>query len=140
MTEVTWREVLQRIYTNDEYWSMETSNLSKLAKDLEIEESEVKKHIEKLEGQELIKREIDELHLTQRGFDYINSLEMHKEQQTTDRVLLVFTTVLTIGILITTSIALTIVNNPVMNISIHALYAIVFLVLGIMISKNTNIF
>jgi len=136
MVEQKWQEVLDAIYQNDEYWSMEASNVSDLAQELSISEEELNEYLGKLEEQGLIKRDIDELNLTKRGFDHIHSIEMHNEQLMTDRVLLIFTTVLTIGVVIISSIALTFVQNPIMEISLYSVYAIVFLVLGALMSEK----
>jgi len=139
MSEQSWREVLREIYNNDEYWSMASSNLSKLAEEVGISEEELDSVLKKLESQGLIKRDLDNVSLTQRGFDHIKSIELHNEQLMTDRILLVFTTVLTVGIVSISSIALSFVDNPVMSISLYALYAIVFLVLGALLSEKFEI-
>jgi len=139
MAEQNWREVLREIYNNDEYWNMASSNLSKLAEEVGISEEELDSVLKKLESQSLIKRDLDNVTLTQRGFDHIKSIELHNEQLMTDRILLVFTTVLTVGIVSISSIALSFVDNPVMSISLYALYAIVFLVLGALLSEKFGI-
>lgn len=140
MVENDWKNVLRAIYSDNEYWSMEASNLSDFADEIGLTEDELQKTLDKLESQKLIERDLDELHLTQRGFDHINSIEMHEEQLMTDRILLIFTTVLTIGIVITSSIALTFVDNPVLSVFLFAVYGIVFMVIGALSSEKFEMY
>ncbi|MFB6204722.1 MAG: hypothetical protein ABEJ75_03680 [Candidatus Nanohaloarchaea archaeon] len=131
-----WYEVLEALYEHDELWEMEASQVSQLAELTELEEEQVEETLENLENQELIKRELDTIILTKRGFDLISQKETHEEQLLTERLLLVFVTALSLGTLMDTAIAVGQTNNVFLQVAYNALFAIIFIVLGMIAKQN----
>lgn len=132
-----WVKVLETMYENSNYWSLDLSkDLEELSNETGINQGRLKDVLGELDKQDLISRNMDEVHLTERGFDHVNNLHMHEEQLTTDRILLVFTTVLAIGIIALASVGLSMVENPVFDIILYSVYAIIFIVIGALFSKK----
>lgn len=131
-----WYDVLEAIYENDELWEMETSEVSRLANKARLTEDQLENTLENLERQELIKRELDSVILTQRGFDLISRKETHEDQLLTERLLLVFVTALALSTLIETAISLGQTSNTFLQIAYNVLFAILFIVLGMIARQN----
>lgn len=139
MGKEKWLDVLEAIYQNNEYWKMNQSSLEDLSNELGIEKDDVDAVLDSLQAQDLIKRDIEQVELTQRGFDVINDRKNKEEQLLTDRLLLIFTTVLTLGVTVITAETLLKFENPVVTLSYYAIFAIVFIVLGILADRRYRI-
>lgn len=131
-----WYEVLEAIYDNDELWEMESSEVSQLADKSGLNDEQLESTLANLENQELIKRELDSVKLTQRGFDLISRKETHEEQLLTERLLLVFVTALSLGVLIDTAVSLGQSGNMFLEIAYNVLFAVLFIVLGMIARQN----
>lgn len=136
MKSQEWADLLEKIYENDEYWNIGEDELTEVAKELNLEEEEVSEKLDNLKKQGLIERDIDQVTLTKRGFDLINRRKNHEEQLITDRLLVIFTTVLTLGVFVMTGIALQDLANPVVTISYYGIFALMFMALGIVFNKK----
>lgn len=130
-----WAEVLERMYENEKYWDMDQDRVEELADDLNKETSEINDALNRLDQQGFIQRDVDDAklksRLTQRGFDLVDRRKKHEEQIITDRLLVIFTTVLTLGIFILTSLSLEELANPVVTVTYHAIFALIFVSLGL---------
>jgi hypothetical protein len=135
MAQQEWVDLLEVIYEESDFWEMDTSMLSRLEKATEYEEDEVKDLLDNLQKQGLIKRDMEEIILTERGFEFISEKKTHEEQMLTQRLLLVFVTALSLATLVDTVIKLGNQGNIYMNMVYSIVFAIVFIVLG-MIAKQ----
>ncbi|MFB6203015.1 MAG: hypothetical protein ABEK01_00840 [Candidatus Nanohaloarchaea archaeon] len=136
MARSDWYRILEAIYTNDEFWEMEETEVEDLASEVGMSPEEVRESLDSLEDQDLIKRELDKIILTKRGFNMISRRETHEEQMLTQRILLVFVTALSIGTLIQTSLQMIDSGNLVLRIAYNAIFAIIFIVLGMIAKRN----
>ena len=138
MAQQEWVNLLEVIYEESDFWEMDTSMLSRLEKATEYEEDEVKDLLDNLQKQGLIKRDMEEIILTERGFEFISEKKTHEEQMLTQRLLLVFVTALSLATLVDTVIKLGNQGNIYMNMVYSIVFAIVFIVLGMIAKQNLN--
>lgn len=138
MAQQEWVDLLEVIYEESDFWEMDTSMLSRLEKATEYEEDEVKDLLDNLQKQGLIKRDMEEIILTERGFEFISEKKTHEEQMLTQRLLLVFVTALSLATLVDTVIKLGDQGNIYMNMVYSIVFAIVFIVLGMIAKQNLN--
>jgi hypothetical protein len=138
MAQQEWVDLLEVIYEESDFWEMDTSMLSRLEKATEYEEDEVKDLLDNLQKQGLIKRDMEEIILTERGFEFISEKKTHEEQMLTQRLLLVFVTALSLATLVDTVIKLGNQGNIYMNMVYSIVFAIVFIVLGMIAKQNLN--
>ena len=138
MAQQEWVDLLEVIYEESDFWEMDTSMLSRLEKATEYEEDEVKDLLDNLQKQGLIKRDMEEIILTERGFEFISEKKTHEEQMLTQRLLLVFVTALSLATLVDTVIKLGNQGNIYMNMVYSIVFAIIFIVLGMIAKQNLN--
>jgi hypothetical protein len=138
MAQQEWVDLLEVIYEESDFWEMDTSMLSRLEEATEYEEDEVKDLLDNLQKQGLIKRDMEEIILTERGFEFISEKKTHEEQMLTQRLLLVFVTALSLATLVDTVIKLGNQGNIYMNMVYSIVFAIVFIVLGMIAKQNLN--
>ncbi len=138
MAQQEWVDLLEVIYEESDFWEMDTSMLSRLENATEFEEDGVKDLLDNLQKQGLIKRDMEEIILTERGFEFISEKKTHEEQMLTQRLLLVFVTALSLATLVDTVIKLGNQGNIYMNMVYSIVFAIVFIVLGMIAKQNLN--
>lgn len=138
MAQQEWVDLLEVIYEESDFWEMDTSMLSRLEDATEYEEDEVEDLLDNLQKQGLIKRDMEEIILTERGFEFISEKKTHEEQMLTQRLLLVFVTALSLATLVDTVIKLGNQGNIYMNMVYSIVFAIVFIVLGMIAKQNLN--
>lgn len=136
MAEELWAEVLEAIYENEEYWKMQRSELSDISDELDIDEEKMDEILSGLESQNLIERDIEDVKLTQRGFEFISEKRTHQEQLITQRLLLVFVTALSLATLADTIIKISNQGSIFMNAVYSIVFAIIFIVLGMIARQN----
>ncbi|MFQ3308036.1 MAG: hypothetical protein ACI977_000252 [Candidatus Nanohaloarchaea archaeon] len=136
MAQEMWAEVLESIYENEEYWKMQRSQLDEVSEDLGITEEEMDQVLGGLESQSLIERDIEDVKLTQRGFEFISEKKTHEEQLITQRLLLVFVTALSLATLVDTFIKIGNQGSMALNVVYSVVFAIVFIVLGMIAKQN----
>ena len=135
MQDNSWFRLLDEIFENDRYWEMSEEDLSSISEKLDMPEEEVNSSLDNLQKQGLIKKEMDEIVLTERGFDLISSMEAHEEQVLTERLLIVVVTALSLGTLIDSSAALA-SSSITMRVVYSAIFGIVFLAIGMMANQQ----
>ena len=138
MAQQEWVDLLEAIYDESDFWEMDTSMLSSLEEATEYEEEEVEDLLDNLQKQGLIKRDMEEIILTERGFEFISEKKTHEEQMLTQRLLLVFVTALSLATLVDTVIKLGNQGNIIMNVVYSVVFAIVFIVLGMIAKQNLD--
>lgn len=131
-----WAEVLKAIYENDNYWQMNQSRLEDLSGELGLTEDEVDTALDNLQAQNMIKRDIEQIKLTQRGFDLINRRKDHEEKLLTDRLLLIFTSILTLGVVLLTAEVLIQLSNPIITLGYYTVFAVIFVIIGIIADQK----
>jgi hypothetical protein len=136
MAQEMWAEVLESIYENEEYWKMQRSQLDEVSEDLGITEEEMDQVLGGLESQSLIEIDIEDVKLTQRGFEFISEKKTHEEQLITQRLLLVFVTALSLATLVDTFIKIGNQGSMALNVVYSVVFAIVFIVLGMIAKQN----
>lgn len=136
MAQETWANVLEAIYENEEYWKMQRSQLDEVSEDVGITEEEMDEVLSGLESQNLIERDIEDVKLTQRGFEFISEKKTHEEQLITQRLLLVFVTALSLATLVDTFIKIGNQGSMLLNAVYSIVFAIVFIVLGMIAKQN----
>lgn len=138
MAQEEWTDLLEVIYEESDFWEMDTSMLSKLSEETGYEEEKIEELLDNLQKQGLIKREMEEIILTERGFEFISEKKTHEEQMLTQRLLLVFVTALSLATLVDTVIKIGNQGNMFMNIVYSIVFAIVFIVLGMIAKQNLS--
>lgn len=138
MARETWSEVLEEIYENEEYWKMQRSQLDEISEDIGITEEKMDDVLSGLESQNLIERDIEDVKLTHRGFEFISEKKTHEEQLITQRLLLVFVTALSLATLVDTFIKIGNQGSMLLNAVYSVVFAIVFIVLGMIAKQNLN--
>lgn len=138
MAQQEWVDLLEVIYEESDFWEMDTSMISRLEGATEYEEEEIEELLDNLQKQGLIKRDMEEIILTERGFEFISEKKTHEEQMLTQRLLLVFVTALSLATLVDTVIKLGNQGNIYMNMVYSIVFAIVFIVLGMIAKQNLN--
>lgn len=136
MEETAWFRLLKEIFSNDKYWEMEEEDVEELSDKLNEDEERINQAIDNLQKQGFIKKEMEKVVLTERGFNLISTMETHEEQLLTERLLLVFVTALSLGTLIETAVTLNQSGNIVLNMAYYILFAIIFIVLGMIAKQN----
>lgn len=136
MAQETWANVLEAIYENEEYWKMQRSQLDKISDDLGLNEEEMDEVLSGLESQKLIERDIEDVKLTQRGFEFISEKKTHQEQLITQRLLLVFVTALSLSTLVETFMRVGNQGSVLLNAVYSVVFAIIFIVLGMIAKQN----
>lgn len=136
MAQETWANVLEAIYENEEYWKMQRSQLDKISDDLGLTEEEMDEVLSGLESQKLIERDIEDVKLTQRGFEFISEKKTHREQLITQRLLLVFVTALSLSTLVETFMRVGNQGSVLLNAVYSIVFAIIFIVLGMIAKQN----
>lgn len=136
MARELWAEVLEAIYENEEYWKMQRSELEDISDDLGVGEEKMDEVLSGLESQSLIERDIEDVKLTQRGFEFISERKTHEEQLITQRLLLVFVTALSLATLADTIITISNQGSLFINTVYSIVFAIVFIVLGMIAKQN----
>lgn len=136
MAQELWAEVLEAIYENEEYWKMQRSELDEVSEDLGVGEEKMDEVLSGLESQSLIERDIEDVKLTQRGFEFISEKKTHEEQLMTQRLLLVFVTALSLATLADTIIKISNQGSIFMNAVYSIVFAIIFIVLGMIAKQN----
>jgi hypothetical protein len=135
MQDTSWYRLLEKIFKDDRYWEMEGDDLSQLSESLDMDEDEVDEAIDNLQKQELIKKDMDEIVLTKRGFNLISRMETHEEQILTERLLLVVVTALSLGTLIESSASMA-SSSVSMRMVYSAVFGVVFLAIGMMANQH----
>ena len=135
MQDNSWFRLLEKIFENDRYWEMSEEDLSSISEKLDMPEEQVNSSLDNLQKQGLIKKEMDDIVLTERGFDLISSMEAHEEQVLTERLLIVVVTALSLGTLIDSSAALA-SSSITMRVVYSAIFGIVFLAIGMMANQQ----
>ena len=130
--------MLEVIYSESDFWEMDTSMISRLEEATEYDEEHVEELLDNLQKQGLIRRDMEEIILTERGFEFISEKKTHEEQMLTQRLLLVFVTALSLATLVETVIKLGNQGNIYMNIIYSIVFAIVFIVLGMIAKQNLS--
>ena len=130
--------MLEVIYSESDFWEMDTSMISRLEEATEYDEEHVEELLDNLQKQGLIRRDKEEIILTERGFEFISEKKTHEEQMLTQRLLLVFVTALSLATLVETVIKLGNQGNIYMNIIYSIVFAIVFIVLGMIAKQNLS--
>jgi hypothetical protein len=138
MSQEEWTDLLEVIYEESDFWEMDTSMLSKLSEETGYEEDKIEELLDNLQKQGLIKREMEEIILTERGFEFISEKKTHEEQMLTQRLLLVFVTALSLATLADTIIKIGNEGNMFMNVVYSVVFAIVFIVLGMIAKQNLS--
>jgi hypothetical protein len=138
MARELWAEVLEAIYENEEYWKMQRSELEDISDDLGVGEEKMDEVLSGLESQSLIERDIEDVKLTQRGFEFISEKKTHEEQLITQRLLLVFVTALSLATLADTIITISNQGSLFINTVYSIVFAIVFIVLGMIAKQNLS--
>ncbi len=138
MAEEEWLDVLEAIYEESDFWEMEKEQLPELQDKLGYDEEEIEDLMGNLQKQGLVKREMEEIILTERGFEFISEKKTHEEQMLTQRLLLVFVTALALATLVDTVIKISQQGNVIMNVVYSVVFAIVFIVLGMIAKQNLN--
>jgi hypothetical protein len=138
MARELWAEVLEAIYENEEYWKMQRSELEDITDDLGVGEEKMDEVLSGLESQSLIERDIEDVKLTQRGFEFISERKTHEEQLITQRLLLVFVTALSLATLADTIITISNQGSLFINTVYSIVFAIVFIVLGMIAKQNLS--
>ncbi|AOV95268.1 hypothetical protein AQV86_05115 [Nanohaloarchaea archaeon SG9] len=133
-----WVDLLEVIYSESDFWEMDTSMISRLEEATEYDEEHVEELLDNLQKQGLIRRDMEEIILTERGFEFISEKKTHEEQMLTQRLLLVFVTALSLATLVETVIKLGNQGNIYMNVIYSIVFAIVFIVLGMIAKQNLN--
>ncbi|MFB6175229.1 MAG: hypothetical protein ABEJ87_04600 [Candidatus Nanohalobium sp.] len=138
MANEEWVSLLEVIYEESDFWEMDQDQLPELRKKTSYSEEEIEDLLDNLQKQGLIKREMEEIILTERGFEFISEKKTHEEQMLTQRLLLVFVTALALSTLVDSVIKVTNQGNTVMNIVYSVVFAIVFIVLGMIAKQNLS--
>ena len=133
-----WVNLLEVIYSESDFWEMDTSMISRLEEATEYDEEHIEELLDNLQKQGLIKRDMEEIILTERGFEFISEKKTHEEQMLTQRLLLVFVTALSLATLVETVIKLGNQGNIYMNTVYSIIFAIVFIVLGMIAKQNLS--
>ena len=138
MSQEEWTDLLEVIYEESDFWEMDTSMLSELSEETGYNEDKIQELLDNLQKQGLIKREMEEIILTERGFEFISEKKTHEEQMLTQRLLLVFVTALSLATLVDTVIKIGNQGSMFMSIVYSIVFAIVFIVLGMIAKQNLN--
>lgn len=138
MAQEEWIDLLQVIYEESDFWEMDQDQIPELQEESGYEEEELRELLDNLQKQGLIKREMEEIILTERGFEFISEKKTHEEQMLTQRLLLVFVTALALATLVDTVIKIGNTGNVLMNAVYSIVFAIVFIVLGMIAKQNLN--
>lgn len=138
MAQEEWIDLLQVIYEESDFWEMDQDQIPELQEESGYEEEEIEDLLDNLQKQGLIKREMEEIILTERGFEFISEKKTHEEQMLTQRLLLVFVTALALATLVDTVIKIGNSGNTLMNMVYSIVFAIVFIVLGMIARQNLN--
>lgn len=138
MSQEEWTDLLEVIYEESDFWEMDTSMLEDLSEQTGYTEDKIQELLDNLQKQGLIKREMEEIILTERGFEFISEKKTHEEQMLTQRLLLVFVTALSLATLVDTVIKIGNQGSMFMSIVYSILFAIVFIVLGMIAKQNLS--
>lgn len=138
MADEEWVDLLEVIYEQSDFWEMDQDQLPELRRKAGYDEDKVEDLLDNLQKQGLVKREMEEIILTERGFEFISEKKTHEEQMLTQRLLLVFVTALSLATLVDTVIKLGNQGNIYMNTVYSIVFAIVFIVLGMIAKQNLN--
>lgn len=138
MSQEEWTDLLEVVYEESDFWEMDTSMLSELSEETGYKEDKIEELLDNLQKQGLIKREMEEIILTERGFEFISEKKTHEEQMLTQRLLLVFVTALSLATLVDTVIKIGNQGNMPMSILYSIVFAIVFIVLGMIAKQNLS--
>jgi DNA-binding MarR family transcriptional regulator len=136
MAEEEWIDLLEVIYEESDFWEMDQEQMPELRRKAGYDEEAVEDLLDNLQKQGLVKREMEEIILTERGFEFISEKKTHEEQMLTQRLLLVFVTALALATLVDTVIKIGNSGNIYMNIVYSIVFAIIFLVLGMIARQN----
>jgi len=126
------------IYEESDFWEMDTSMIEDLEAETGYSEEKIDELLDNLQKQGLVKREMEDIILTERGFEYISEKKTHEEQMLTQRLLLVFVTALSLATLVDTVLKLSNQGNVLMNMVYSIVFAIVFIVLGMIAKQNLS--
>ncbi len=137
MAEEKWAQVLEEIYEDQRYWKIEKSELQNVSEEMGLND-DLDSILDALQSQDLIERDIDNVKLTQRGFEFISEKKTHDEQMLTQRLLLVFVTALSLSTLVDTVTKIGTQNNMLMNAAYSIVFAVLFIVLGMIAKQNLN--
>ncbi|MFB6115792.1 MAG: hypothetical protein ABEK04_05930, partial [Candidatus Nanohalobium sp.] len=80
MAHEEWIDLLEVIYEESDFWEMDQERLTELEEESGYEEEEIRELLDNLQKQGLIKREMEEIILTERGFEFISEKKTHEEQ------------------------------------------------------------
>lgn len=138
MSQEQWTDLLEVIYEESDFWEMDTSMIEDLETETGYSEEKIDELLDNLQKQGLVKREMEDIILTERGFEYISEKKTHEEQMLTQRLLLVFVTALSLATLVDTVLKLSNQGNVLMNMVYSIVFAIVFIVLGMIAKQNLN--
>lgn len=138
MAQEEWVDLLEVIYEESDFWEMDQEQLPELREKTGYGEEEIEDLLDNLQKQGLVKREMEEIILTERGFEFISEKKTHEEQMLTQRLLLVFVTALSLATLVDTIIKISNSGNIYMNVVYSIVFAIVFIVLGMIAKQNLN--
>jgi len=138
MSQEQWTDLLEVIYEESDFWEMDTSMIEDLEAETGYSEEKIDELLDNLQKQGLVKREMEDIILTERGFEYISEKKTHEEQMLTQRLLLVFVTALSLATLVDTVLKLSNQGNVLMNMVYSIVFAIVFIVLGMIAKQNLS--
>lgn len=138
MSQEQWTDLLEVIYEESDFWEMDTSMIEDLEAETGYSEEKIEELLDNLQKQGLVKREMEDIILTERGFEYISEKKTHEEQMLTQRLLLVFVTALSLATLVDTVLKLADQGNIWMNMIYSVVFAIVFIVLGMIAKQNLS--
>ncbi len=137
MAQEEWAKVLEAIYEDQRYWKIQKSELESVSDDMDLSE-DLESILDALQSQDLIERDIDNVKLTQRGFEFISEKKTHDEQMLTQRLLLVFVTALSLATLVDTVMKIGTQENMLMNAAYSIVFAVLFIVLGMIAKQNLD--
>lgn len=138
MAQEEWIDLLQVIYEESDFWEMDQEQISELKEESGYGDEKIRELLDNLQQQGLIKREMEDIILTERGFEFISEKKTHEEQMLTQRLLLVFVTALALATLVDTVIKIGNSGNMLMNAVYSVVFAILFIVLGMIAKQNLN--
>lgn len=137
MAQEEWAKVLEAIYEDQKYWKINKSELETVSEEMDLSE-DLESILDALQSQDLIERDIDNVKLTQRGFEFISEKKTHDEQMLTQRLLLVFVTALSLATLVDTVMKIGTQDNMLMNAAYSIVFAVLFIVLGMIAKQNLD--
>lgn len=137
MPKEEWVDVLEEIYDESDFWEMNQSRISELEDKTGHSEEEIEEMLNNLRKQGLIKRDMEDIILTKRGFEFISEKKTHEEQMITQRLLLVFVTALALATFVDTVMKVQ-EASFIVSAAYSAIFAIVFIVLGMVAKQNLS--